>query len=169
MSRVFLSYSHEDEAAARTAKAVLAQHGLDVWLAGDEIRAGERFADRIRDELHAATAVVLLIGKHPSNWARNEWSLALERSWNRERALNLLPVLLPGAEPPTFLMNLAYVQIVDETTDWKLIAEMIETSPAGTLSWRSSEIAKAALATRLTALEKVAALLPPVAFDDTRA
>ena len=167
MSRVFVSYSHEDEAAAKTAKAVLARHGLDVWLAGDEIRPGDRIADRIRDELHSASAVVLLIGREPSNWARSEWSLALEESWDAKRELNLLPVLLPGAEQPAFLQSLAYVPIVDETRDWERVAEMIATSPAGTLGWHSSEVAKVALGRRLSELEKAAAFLPR--FDDTRA
>lgn len=169
MSRVFLSYSHEDETAAKAAKAVFSRHGLDVWLAVDEIQPGDRVADRISHELQAATAVVLLIGRSPSNWARSEWSLALATSWDEDRKLNLLPVLLPGADPPAFLQSLTYMRIVDEARDWDRIARMIATAPAGALSWHSSDEARTALATRLSQLEKVAAALPNVPFDDIQA
>ncbi len=161
MSRsVFVSYSHQDEEAAHNLKRALGRRGFDAWLARDEIGPGDNVVDRIQEGLRSASAVVLLIGKEPSTWARNEWSQALGMSWDADRALSLVPVLLPDAEPPPILRDHLQVRIQDDPKDWDRVADMLERSPDDTFAWRTSDSARTDVADRLTALEKVAATLP---------
>lgn len=159
MSRVFVSYSHQDEDSARALKSALARHGLDVWLTADEIRPGDKIVDRIRDGLRSASVVVLLVGTQPSTWARNEWSQALQMIWDADRKVPLVPIILPNADPPTFLRDQPHLRIHEDSGDWEDLAKVIETPPT-TFRWRTSDIAKSNLARRFNELAKAAAALP---------
>lgn len=159
MSRVFVSYSQKDESAARKLKAALADRGNEVWLADDEIQPGETVAERVREGLRAANAVVLLIGRHPTTWARYEWSEALERAWDPSGEFRLLPVILPGAERPSFVGD-EQVLTIARQSDWARVAEALEKSDTTSLRWRTSGAAQSALAERLNELEAVASALP---------
>jgi hypothetical protein len=160
VSRVFISYSHQDEDSARTLKHALVGHGHDVWLAADEIRAGDSFTDRMRDGMRSAEVVVLLIGQHPSPLARNEWSRALQRSWDTEGEVALVPVVLDDAEIPTFLHDQQHVRIQEDTAGWEPLAEMLGTVRPTAFEWRTPDTGRTELANRLNELEKIAAALP---------
>ncbi|SRR5581483_9708853 len=159
MADVFVSYSQEDEAAARSLKTALAEQGNQVWLAGDELRSGERWADAIHERLHVANVVVLLIGTEPSRAARNEWSLALQESFNREEPVRLVPVLLPGAEPPSFV-DVQAIRIEDEPIAWERIAQEIETPEQPSFEWTTTDRGRSELSRRLDRVERLARTLP---------
>jgi hypothetical protein len=127
---------------------------------------GEKWAERIQDGLRSSDAVVVLIGPDPSNAARNEWSHALQMSWDPERELSFVPVLLPGAEPPAFLQDQQLIRVDEDAWDWDRVADVVEKSSTRTFTWRSSDAAKSVVADRLTALEKVAAALPDDPQDE---
>lgn len=154
-----MSYSDDDEAAARSLKTALAERGNEVWLAADELRPGERWTDTIRGHLHAANLVILLIGKEPSRAARNEWSLALQESFNREDPVRLVPVLLPGAEPPSFV-DVQAIKVDDEPLAWERIAQQIETPEKPAFEWTTTDRARSELSHRLDQVEKLARTLP---------
>jgi hypothetical protein len=158
MQHVFVSYSHEDKDRAEQLKQALADHGIEAWLAGDEIRPGERVVDRIRESLELASAVVLLIGRQSSNWARYEWSQALELSWGRDLNLPVVPVVLNDADPPSFLRNKQILRVSDRDGDWGQVARTLQT--ATPLDWQSSDGEGGRLTQRLVELEKTAAALP---------
>jgi len=163
--QVFVSYSHEDEGLARTLKTFLAERGLDAWIADDEIAPGDSVASRVRDGMKSASAFVLLIGTQPSSWARNEWSQALQMSWDEKRSLPLIPVLLHHADPPGFLRDQWHVRLDHDRPDWDRIAHVLENSGEA-FHWRTSESARTGVADRLNQLEKVAATLPDEPEDE---
>jgi hypothetical protein len=157
MEHVFVAYSHEDEDMARQLKRTLADHGFEAWLASDEIRPGQRVADHVRDSLKSASAVVLLIGRQPSNWARYEWSQALEMSWDEDRSIPLVPVALHDADPPSFLRDRQLVRVAGEPGDWEQVAQALELPQ--TVDRRTPSDQGIRLTERLAELKKTAAAL----------
>jgi hypothetical protein len=157
VKQVFVSYSHEDEGPARELKHALADLGFAAWLAADEIRPGDRVAEHVLEGLRSSDAVVLLIGRQPSSWARYEWSLALQLSWDSTREVPLIPVMLHGAEPPVFLRDQPLVQIFDESEGWGSIANALRATPVR--RWQTTDAGRSELAGRLTELERTAATL----------
>lgn len=147
MKPVFVSYSQPDEALARELSKTLVEHGFKPLLTDD---AGARASDSDGD-LRQADAVVLLIGADPSRGARREWSEALRVSWNEDRELPIIPVLLDGARTPTFLQDRMYLRVsVDE--GWEEVARAVE-SHSG-LSEESTPATAERLYDRLTELRK---------------
>lgn len=156
MKRVFVSYSHDDEYAARELKQVLDDHGFEAWLASDEIRPGQRVVDHVRESIRSAGAVVLLIGSEPSDWARYEWSQALELSWAEDQSKQLVPVVLQGADSPSFLHDRQVVRVAGEPDGWEQVAHALELG--GERKHRKSD--RGRLTRRLDELAKTAAALP---------
>jgi hypothetical protein len=157
MKPVFVSYSHEDQDVAQQLKQALAGHGFEAWLASDEIRPGQRVVDHIRDSLENASAVVILIGKQPSDWARYEWSQALELSWDEDRSVPLVPVLLHDAHPPSFLRDRRLLRFAGDPRDWEQVARTLE--HAQTIERALPGDQGIALTERLVELKKTAAVL----------
>ncbi len=152
MKRVFISYSHEDEALAQQLKQELGDYGMEAWIASDEIRPGDRVADHIRESLALANAVVLLIGREPSTWARYEWSQALEMSWDEGLHLPVVPVVLHDTDPPSFLRHTQFVRVSDPARDWEQVARVLKAAP--TLDSKSPDDASGDLAQRLLELRE---------------
>ena len=94
MSKVFLSYAREDEAAAKQLAEGIGRAGHDVWW-DRHIQGGSRFSAEIDRELKSAEAVVVL------------WSpTSVESAWVQDEAAEgrdsgrLVPVSLGGSRPP---------------------------------------------------------------------
>lgn len=162
MGTVFVSCSGKDADSARRLKGALAGHGLDVWPDTDDLQ----LVDHIQARLRSSDAVVVLIGPDPSDTARNEWSQALQMSWDPDRELSFVPVLLPGAEPPAFLQGQHVIRVEEDGWDWDRIADIVEKSPSSTFTWQPPNASKSALADRLAAIQKVAATLPDDPQDE---
>lgn len=60
-ARVFISYSRTDAPLARELSTALANAGLRPWLDADEIRAGERWKERVAQMLRDARVMVILL------------------------------------------------------------------------------------------------------------
>jgi hypothetical protein len=58
---VFISYSRTDAPLARELSTALAKAGLRPWLDADEIHAGERWKERVAQELRDARVMVVLL------------------------------------------------------------------------------------------------------------
>jgi hypothetical protein len=155
-----VSYSHDDEPAARGLKGALEDHGFTVWLAADEVNPGESVADRVREGLASASSVVLLIGSQTSDWARYEWSEALQRSWGHDQqAPVLLAVVLPDAETPSFARHQPLVKM-DPVAGWESIAEALERVAAGRRPATYSDRARKELGARLKEVEDAVRGIP---------
>jgi hypothetical protein len=157
MNEIFISYSQKDEASARALKTTLDSHGLQTWLASEDLHQGESWAQEITGALEGAKAVVLLIGSDPGHWARAEWSAALRRSW--EDQVRLVPVVLEGVDPPAFLHGHHVLMVSEAPGDWEKVAQAIE-DPA-VLDAEPLAVSSAPdLSDRLTTIGQMIAALP---------
>ena len=94
MAKVFLSYSREDQAAAKQLAACIDREGHQVWW-DRQIEGGSRFTAEIDRELKGADAVVVI-------WTKS----SVESPWVQDEAAEgrdsgrLVPVLLGTDKPP---------------------------------------------------------------------
>jgi len=91
MSDIFLSYARSDVADARRVAEALSSLGWSVWW-DPELRAGEIWPDRLKDELKAARSILVLwsAASVEREWVKNEASVGFERGC-------LVPVTLQAA------------------------------------------------------------------------
>lgn len=71
---VFLSYAHEDTAAARRIAEALRGFGVEVWFDQGELRSSDAWDEKIRGEIRACTKA------RREGCFRREWKLAVERT-----------------------------------------------------------------------------------------
>jgi adenylate cyclase len=161
MASVFLSYSREDAAKAKSLAQVLEKAGHEVWW-DRHISSGSDFSGAIEQALKRADAVLVLWSKASiaSSWVRDE--AAEGRDSGR-----LVPVVLDDCRPP---MGFRQVQSMD-LSGWsgrgtpkhfadllKAIAEKDE-SPVGATPQPPATSKRGRLAVPLLALAAAAALV----------
>jgi TolB-like protein/Flp pilus assembly protein TadD len=96
---VFLSYASEDAAAAERIAAALRTAGIEVWFDRSELRGGDAWDRRIRDQIHECRLFIALISAHTEGrdegYFRREWKLAVDRTHDMlEKKAFLLPVAI---------------------------------------------------------------------------
>ena len=102
MPSVFLSYSHHDRALAHELVRILENQSLEVWW-DRELVAGDRFPQRIEDQIDRAGVVVVLWTSHS---VKSEW---VTEEANEARKLGkLIPVSINGTVPPLGLPAAAH-------------------------------------------------------------
>lgn len=103
---VFLSYASQDAEPARRIAEKLRRSGIEVWFDESELRGGDAWDQKIREQIRDCVFFVPLISAHTQSrtegYFRLEWKLAVDRShlMASERAF-LLPVVIdetPQAE-----------------------------------------------------------------------
>ncbi len=81
---VFLSYAHEDAAAAQCIADALRAAGVDVWYDQSELRGGDAWDASIRERVETCALFVPIISAHTQSrregYFRLEWHLADERT-----------------------------------------------------------------------------------------
>src|SRR5215469_5745828 len=81
---VFLSHASEDDAAALRIAAALRAAGIEVWLDRSELKGGDAWDHRIRQQLRDCTLFMPVISRHtrhrPEGYFRLEWHLAEQRT-----------------------------------------------------------------------------------------
>ena len=98
---VFLSYSSEDRAAARTLRDTLAAAGLEVWYDESELGGGDAWDQKIRRQIRECDFFMPVISvsteRRKEGYFRREWRLAVERTMDMaDDVLFLLPVVIDG-------------------------------------------------------------------------
>src|SRR6516164_1339885 len=102
---VFLSYASEDTAAAERIAAALRAAGVEVWFDKSELRGGDAWDQKIRQQIHDCVLFIPVISSNTASrqegYFRLEWDLADQRThmMARDRAF-ILPVCL-DATPGT--------------------------------------------------------------------
>ena len=80
---VFLSYASEDAVAAERIATALRAAGIEVWFDKSELRGGDAWDRRIREQIHECRLFVAVISAHTEardeGYFRREWRLAVER------------------------------------------------------------------------------------------
>ena len=98
---VFLSYASQDAAAAERIGAALRSAGIEVWLDTSELRGGDAWDQRIREQIHDCRLFIAVISTHTEardeGYFRREWKLAVDRTHDMsERKAFLVPVVVDG-------------------------------------------------------------------------
>jgi hypothetical protein len=94
---VFLSYASEDAGVAKRICEALRVAGIEVWFDQSELRGGDAWDQKIRQQIRDCALFVPIISAHtqarPEGYFRLEWKLAVDRShlMAAEKAF-LLPV-----------------------------------------------------------------------------
>src|SRR4051812_40113404 len=82
---VFLSYAREDADAARRIAEALRSHGLEVWFDENELRGGDTWDAKIRQQIRDCALFVPDISRHTDErskgYFRLEWKLAVEQTY----------------------------------------------------------------------------------------
>jgi TolB-like protein/Tfp pilus assembly protein PilF len=83
-SAVFVSYASEDAEAAQRIAGALEAAGIRVWFDRSELRGGDEWDRRIRDQIRACRLFVPILSetseRRDEGYFRREWALAVERT-----------------------------------------------------------------------------------------
>src|SRR5450755_3606997 len=81
---VFLSYASQDAEAAQTLCNALRAAGIEVWFDQSELRGGDAWDQKIRQQIRDCALFVPIISAHTQarleGYFRLEWKLAVDRS-----------------------------------------------------------------------------------------
>ncbi len=96
---VFLSYAHEDAAAAQSLVTALRAGGIEVWFDQSELRGGDTWDRKIKTQIRECALFLPLISANTNarteGYFRLEWLLAVERSrLMADDAAFLVPVVI---------------------------------------------------------------------------
>ncbi len=96
---VFLSYASQDAEAARRMAEALRAAGVEVWFDQSELRGGDAWDQKIRQQIKACALFMPVISAHTNaraeGYFRLEWKLAVDRSHlMADDAPFLLPVVI---------------------------------------------------------------------------
>jgi TolB-like protein len=96
---VFLSYASEDTEAARHIYDALRAAGVEVWFDQSELRGGEAWDRRIREQIHHCALFIPVISARTEardeGYFRREWKLAVDRTDDMaHRRAFLVPVVI---------------------------------------------------------------------------
>jgi len=100
---VFLSYAHEDAEAARRIAEALRGFGVEVWFDQNELRGGDTWDSKIRQQIRGCALFIPLISANTQarteGYFRREWRLAVDRTHDMAdgRAF-LCPAVIDGTD-----------------------------------------------------------------------
>src|SRR5262245_41383555 len=96
--RLFLSYQTQDTATAQHLRTTLMRRlpALDIFFEQEKFLVGDVWQQRLADELSAADAVLLLLGRKLGPWQEREFQEAqrLQLLAGRERRPRVIPIAL---------------------------------------------------------------------------
>src|SRR6516162_3917144 len=98
---VFLSYASEDAPPAQRIADALRSAGVEVWFDREELRGGDAWDDKIRQQIHDCRLFVPIISAHTEarleGYFRREWKLACDRTEDMAgEVVFLVPVVIDG-------------------------------------------------------------------------
>jgi TolB-like protein/Flp pilus assembly protein TadD len=128
---VFLSYASQDAEAARTICDALRGAGIEVWLDQSELRGGDAWDRKIRDQIRHCTLFIPVISAHSQarleGYFRREWKFAVERKRDiADELVFLLPVVIDetserGASVPEGFHEVQWTRLPGGVTSQEFI------------------------------------------------
>ncbi|MDX2240800.1 MAG: toll/interleukin-1 receptor domain-containing protein [Leptolyngbyaceae cyanobacterium bins.302] len=84
--QVFVSHTNPDQVAAKAIINGLKSRNVNIWLASDELRPGESWAESIRTAISAISYFLVLLSKDssPSFWVDEETTKLLKELQSRD-------------------------------------------------------------------------------------
>jgi hypothetical protein len=113
-----LSYGPTDGDWADRLKTALEERGLKIWLDREQIRPGNSIVADLEAGLEICKSYVLVVSPEAirSQWVSEEYHRAVTRAKEKDRPLQVIPVILGKAELPGFLSTRNWVEFLDDTT-----------------------------------------------------
>ncbi len=114
----FLSYGPADGDWAIRLKTALEAHGLNIWVDREQIRPGNSIVADLEAGLEMCKSCVLVVSPDGirSQWVSEEYHRAVTLAKQKDRPLQVIPVILGKAELPGFLSTRNWVEFLDDTT-----------------------------------------------------
>src|SRR5262245_3001795 len=143
----FLSYNWRDHEAVEQVASSLQKRDLRVFLDRWYLPAGIPWVRILEDSIGSCRAVVVFVGAHGlGNWQQRESNLALTRQ-AADGTFPVIPVLLPGAEPPLgFLSQNTWLRFPSRPDDDTFLETLAAAILGGELPREVQERLLAALA-----------------------
>src|SRR6516165_2531944 len=115
---IFLSYNSEDHAVVEAIARKLRDEGLEPFFDRWYLAPGARWRPKLEDTLSSCKAVAIFVGPgEMGSWQQREVDVALDLQ-SKNPNLPVIPVLLPGCEPPLGLLRqLTRVDLRSEVLD----------------------------------------------------
>jgi TolB-like protein/cytochrome c-type biogenesis protein CcmH/NrfG len=121
LKAVFLSYAREDADVARRIAEALRSHGVEVWFDQNELRGGDAWDAKIRQQINDCTLFLPIISAHTQErnkgYFRLEWKLAVEQTHLMAEGMAFLaPVVVDdttesGAVVPPEFMRVQWTRL----------------------------------------------------------
>src|SRR3984885_1271224 len=146
----FLSYASQDAGAAQALSKALRAAGIEVWFDQSELRGGDVWDRKIRQQIRDCAVFIPIISAHTQQRAegyfRLEWRLAEQRShlMGRNRAF-IVPVVLDAvaekdADVPDSFLAVQWTRVPDETSLAAFAERVVQLQAGNTIpSPRASE------------------------------
>jgi serine/threonine protein kinase len=114
----FLSYGPTDAEWAVKLKTALQERALNIWLDREQIRPGNSIIADLEAGLEMCKSCVLVVSPEAirSQWVSDEYHRAVTLAKQKDRPLQVIPVILGKAELPGFLSTRNWVEFLDDTT-----------------------------------------------------
>jgi hypothetical protein len=115
---IFLSYNSADHNVVENIARKLRDESLEPFLDRWHLAPGMRWRPKLEETLSSCKAVAIFVGPgEMGSWQQREVDVALDLQ-GRNPKLPVIPVLLPGCEPPLgFLRQLTWVDLRTQTPD----------------------------------------------------
>lgn len=116
----FISYAHEDGEHAGQAKRVLAEVGINAFLAHEDLNVSEQWRGRILEELRRCDLFVALFSAHflSSKWALQEVGFIIARP-----EVLVAPLSIDGTVPCGFVSHLQSGRVLKDGITRALLVE----------------------------------------------
>ena len=120
---VFLSHASLDKETATTLKNNLSQYDIDLFLAHDDIDAGEYWDEALYDEIQNCDIFMVLLSEnyHVGTYTDQEIGMGLAHG------KNIIPISIDGTKPYGFISSIQSTHIgnIENITDIEKIAELV--------------------------------------------
>ena len=99
---IFISHSGKDDVVVAEFRKTLELLGLEVWTDSQRLVPGDKLKPTIQKEIERASHFLAILSPHSINsaWVFKEIKHALEVQKKRGEDYKVIPVMLPGIEPP---------------------------------------------------------------------
>src|SRR6267378_4977969 len=116
----FISYSHEDRKYGAQAKSVLADAGIEAFLAHEDLHVSDEWRKRIIEELKRCDLFVPLLSKNfvASKWAPQEVGFIISRS-----EVPIAPISLDGTTPFGFISHVQSRKVTKDGITVELLVD----------------------------------------------
>ena len=113
---VFLSYAREDAAAARRIAEALRGVGIEVWFDESDLRGGDAWDQKIRQQIHECALFIAIISKTTDEQFegnfRREWRLAIARTHDMAHGVPfIVPVVVDDIREASALVPMQFQQV----------------------------------------------------------